>query len=182
MNRTNERIAIHEAGHFVHAIRIGIKPSVITIVPDQEMGSNGACGIPDYNSTHDQVMGLLSGYAAVAADGRHNPEDGTSDDFEDAADLLNRHGLGSLDEWKEKALQEMRRPENLKAVRQIAAELTERWIMEGKHAVLLVKVADGETTIEEHEAYLRSNPPFEIHPEFREEIRVLMEERAKSQD
>lgn len=179
----NLRLAIHEAGHFVAARRFGMIPNAVTIVPDDELGSDGHCcgsefGDLNAEAAKDQVIELLAGYAAVLADGRYDAERGTADDYRQAERLLSMFELGTLGEWKAKAAELMREPGNVKAVAAVAAELCTRWTLQGEFAAVLVEVADGDTTEEEFASYIKRCPPFELHLKIREKIAARMAQRS----
>jgi hypothetical protein len=101
------------------------------------------------------VVAYLAGYGALVAANQPDAEAGAEDDFEQAQHLLEFWNLtGSLNEWKEKAAALMRRPENIEAVRLVAANLAQHQMLDGDWCELLVSVADGESSHDDLEHYL----------------------------
>lgn len=138
--------AIHEAGHAVAFSRLfpSRQLSKVSIIPDHDEGFAGACSSEglwgnedvEHLANHD-VYGC-SGYAAVFAAGNSEEEAaaGCESDFEEV--------FGDLNAAKARALDLMRQPSNLKAVKRVADELVLRKALHPDHVDLLIGVADGE--------------------------------------
>jgi len=144
------RTAYHEAGHAVacHRFFPGAGGDV-TIVPDaikDTAGLHKAVKLPDDNidNIEKQISYICAGYAACAAAGM--PDEtarlGCDKDFERAEAIIAKWGLVPLHEHLETAVNFMRRPENLRAVRRLANELLIRETMDGDYVDLLIRVVD----------------------------------------
>ena len=158
MNQVNiEHVAIHEAGHAVAQVRLEILQGRATIKPTTDLlGSVVAEGENHVYSKNDaisQVLALYAGYAALVANG-HNEDaarDGAGDDFDKANHLIESWELGNRDDWLLKAINMMKEPKNIKAVKRIANELLDQETVDGDTLDILVDVADGGITEEEYE-------------------------------
>ncbi len=158
-----QQTAIHEAGHAVAHCRLSIEHDGAHIVPDDEAGLLGAAigaGIRHVWSepeAQSMVIAFCAGYGALIAAGY--PDDvaiaGTDDDFGQAQQLLSFWSLsGHLDDWKARAVQLMRKPENVAAVALVARHLLDRERLDGEFVDVLVEVADGESTEADLHRYL----------------------------
>jgi hypothetical protein len=147
--------AIHEAGHAVaHRRLFGDRHFSwgIALVDNQDQEEQGAAGwnMSDYlghedeQTTADLDVCLCAGYAAVVAAGFSEAEAAAGCDEEDNGDFRMVHG--DLETAKAKALDLMREPENVKAVKRIADELLLRRRLHGDHVGLLLDLAFGEIT------------------------------------
>ncbi len=124
------RIAIHEAGHAVAAIQLGLDGQdfgALTIEPKDYM--NGRFEMREIRCheegrLRDMVVNC-AGYAALRTLGL--PEDyaslGCGNDFEKAEHLIHAWGLAPIDHWKEVARALLALPDNLRAVEALADEL-----------------------------------------------------------
>lgn len=155
--------AIHEAGHAVAHSRLRIDHDGASIDPDPDSGllgfarGAGARHVESKDAAGDMVLAFCAGYAAlIAAD---YPDDvaltGAGDDFEQAQELLNFWLLpGGLDEWRARAVELMRKPENVAAVALVARHLLDRGRLDGDFVDVLVEVADGEASEADLQRYL----------------------------
>ena len=154
--------AIHEAGHAVAHVRLGLDHEGAHIVADGNglLGAatgEGQAHVWNTAGAERVVLAFCAGYAALVASGGDHGQavDGTGDDFEQAQELIDFWGLaGDLAVWQRRAVELMRKPENLAAVALVARHLQERKRLDGELVDVLVSVADGETTEEEFETYL----------------------------
>lgn len=156
--------AIHEAGHAVAHVRFGILAGDVTIAAKKTdthlvMGSaqaEGAESVWSADEAKPQVLAFCSGYASLIAAGYSDEaaRKGCSDDFEQAAYLIDYWGLGAFDDWLPQAVALMRQEENIKAVSLVAEHLTRYESLDGDYINILVTVADGECTSTEWERYL----------------------------
>ena len=115
-------VATHEAGHAIMACRLGKRLSRVSIVQDDDEGTAGRA--PDKGGTQmttrqdagDRALVMLAGYAACVAADLPLPQGGCNNDFNNANWALMRFDLGSLDVWKERAIEIMERDANRRAV------------------------------------------------------------------
>jgi ATP-dependent Zn protease len=122
-----EKTAIHEAGHAVMCLRLGVVLGAISIIPNE----NGRLGFVTHeddseftaDGAKNKALTCLAGYAALVAIDAPNAASGCDDDFDDAQEALERWQLGSVDGWKGRTIEMMRRPENVKAVGLVASKL-----------------------------------------------------------
>jgi len=122
-----QRTAIHEAGHAVAAIQLGIDGQDygwVTIIPKEHM--NGSFSMREMGTTPSEVQNDLvincSGYGALRAAGynKNFACTGCSDDFNKAEKLISDFSLPSLDHWKCLATNLLSLPENARAVKAVA--------------------------------------------------------------
>ncbi len=145
---TEQQTAIHEAGHAVMACRCGPKLSSVSIVRDDQEGIAGfvrgpeASQVASPQEAADRVLFILGGYAACIAAGV--PAKGCNTDFNDANWLLMQWDLGSLDDWKSRAVEMMRLPSNKAAVRLVVERLIEAGEIEFDAVKACVVQADGD--------------------------------------
>ena len=124
----------------------------MALVPDQNQEEQGAAGwnMSDYlgneddQSTVDMDVCLCAGYAAVIAAGFGEAEAAAGCYETDYSDFRKVHG--DLDTAKAKAIDLMRKPENVKAVKRIADELLSRRRLHGDHIELLLQLEYVEIT------------------------------------
>ena len=151
--------AIHEAGHAVaHRRLFGDRDFSwgMALVPEQEQEEQGMdgwnmldrLGNDDDQSTADSDVVRCAGYAAVVAAGFTEAEAAAGCYERDEYDFPQVHG--DLETAKAKAIDLMREPENVKAVKRIADELLLRHRLHGDHVGLLLDLAYGEITEQEY--------------------------------
>lgn len=148
--------AIHEAGHAVAFSRLfpGRILGEVSIIPDHDEGFAGACsseglwGNEDEEHLADHDTYVCAGYAAVLTTGYSEEEaaTGCESDFEEV--------FGDLDAAKARAIDLMRQPSNLKAVKRLADELVLRKALHPDHVDLLIGVTDGELSEYEYQQLL----------------------------
>ena len=142
-------------------IRHDILQLKATIVPDPERETLGnvlaECSHWSKEEAEAQTLSLCAGYGAMVAAGypADQAEAGSWDDFEKAEEIIKFWLLGTLPEWQAKAVEFMRRSENVRAVELIATHLIEHGTLGGGYMDVLVSLADGETTEAEWQEYLR---------------------------
>jgi hypothetical protein len=156
-----ENIAIHEAGHSVAHCRLDLGMGFGIIKPTEEklgsLSGEGVDHVYDSGGAEKMVLAYCAGYAAMKAAGKSEDEAcrGCEDDFENAEQLISVWSLsGNLDDWKNRAVELMRKPENLRAVEVIAEKLIEFETIDSDHLMVLVEVADGVSTMEDYKRYL----------------------------
>ena len=138
--------AIHEAGHAVAFSRLFPTRDLgkVSIIPDHDEGFAGACsseglwGAEDEEHLANHDTYGCAGYAAVLVAGYSEEEAaaGCESDFEEV--------FGDLDAAKARAIDLMRQPSNLKAVKRLADELVLRKELHPDHVDYLIGLADGE--------------------------------------
>jgi hypothetical protein len=138
---------MHEIGHSVMASRHNMAVAVVHIMSAE--GNLGASvDETEYRSSREAaecwVLTCLAGYAALAAAGLTEPEAGCDDDFEKAQDALDLWEMGAIEQWKSRAVEIMRQPENLRAVDLLAERLVRDRQMDGQLFAVLLSWADGE--------------------------------------
>lgn len=128
----------------------------MALVRDQEQEEQGAAGLntsdylgnEDDQSTADLDICLCAGYAAVVVAGFSEAEAAAGCDETDECDF--RKVYGDLEAAKAKAIDLMREPENVKAVKRIADELLLRHRLHGDHIGLLLDLPYWEITEQEY--------------------------------
>jgi hypothetical protein len=152
--------AIHEAGHVVARYRHGLQLGSVTIEPDFMAGTLGVARGEEANGSEElgavEVLVSCAGYAALMAAGFEEAQAlmGADQDFEEAQALIDFWQTEDLEVHKVRAVDFMRAPENIKAVRAVADVLLRLRHVDEDHASVLVELADGECTQEEYEQYL----------------------------
>jgi hypothetical protein len=145
-----ERTALHEAGHVVAAIQLGVDGQDygrVTIVPkDQTNGSFSMCEISEsISEIKRDIVINCAGYGALRALGY--PEDfacrGCGDDFVKSANLIDQYSLLPLSHWKDQATQLLSLPDNVLAVRAIADNLLKYKILGPVYATVVFEFAIG---------------------------------------
>jgi len=146
--------ALHEAGHAVAHMRLGIRQDAVSIQPNDEKKTLGYCSaeglehVWDREGAEPQALALYAGYAALLAAGypQEVAEHGAWGDFEQAEQLIEYWGIGTPEEWRAKSVEFMARPENVAAVRRLADGLMQYKTIDGQLIDLFIAVADGEIT------------------------------------
>jgi hypothetical protein len=160
------KTAIHEAGHVVAMIRLGVEHAFATLVRSEDWaGYVQGEGRPEKKSGAEaQTTAHCAGYAAcvVAGFGEERASEGCGNDFDKAQDLIDFWQMGSLTDWQTKAVEFMSRPENVRAVDILAAHLLKHTTLEAEYLSVLISVADGETTEAEFERYLIIRGPVDM--------------------
>jgi ATP-dependent Zn protease len=152
--------ALHESGHAVAHVRLGIIQSSVTIV---ERGGALGCAtaegvehVRDAAAAVKQVIAYGSGYAALMAAGHdeESAKEGADRDFAKAEGLIARFLSGDLTEWMARAVAMMREPRNVNAVTVVSDWLLREKTLDGDVIDLLVDLADGEISQVEFDRYL----------------------------
>lgn len=149
--------AIHEAGHAVAHVRLGISQSLCTIEPAGaflgHVVAEGAEHVWTQEEARDQVIAYCAGYAALVAVGvdQDTAMLGADDDFEHATHLIDFWALqGNLHSWRGEAVDFMRDPANRAAVQRVADELMAVKTLDMDDVEILVEIGDGEMTEAEY--------------------------------
>ena len=149
--------AIHEAGHAVSCVRLGIDHDKASIVPEGDwLGHVQSAGVNHVwmeEEAVDQVLSYCAGYAALVAAGFDETvaTQGADGDFDAARHLIEHWGLaGDLDEWKAKAVAMMQEPRNRAAVKRVADELVAAGTIDWDDISCCCDIADGECTEEDY--------------------------------
>lgn len=163
MSQHERLTAIHEAGHALAHIRLGILQSKATIVPgDQSAGSVLAEDSAfTEEAAADQIIALCAGYGALQIFG-HDDEDsraGAGSDFEKAEELIDFFDLGNLEEWLQKTVEFVAAPKNKKAIEMLADGLMKHQTLGASYMDILVDYSDGEISESEWEHYVTSILP-----------------------
>ena len=125
-----QRTAMHEAGHAVAAIQLGVDGQdygSITIIPEGRM--SGSFSMRKMCTTQSEAQRDLiiscAGYGALRAAGYTEKFacTGCGDDFNSAEALIENWSLPSLDHWKKLATHLLSLPENARAVKAVADSL-----------------------------------------------------------
>jgi Peptidase family M41 len=118
-------VAIHEAGHAVMACRFNIEIIKVSIIQDSDVAGRVFEAWPDEKVTaqnaNRRIPYLLGGYAASVVFG--STIRGSNNDFEEVRWPLQSLELGSLDAWKARAVDLMRRPSNVRSVELVVEQL-----------------------------------------------------------
>ena len=150
--------AVHEAGHAVAHVRLGILQWHATIEPlDADLAGSVLADDSVWNrdDAENQALALYAGYAACLAAGL-SPElaaVGCDDDFAKAAALISNWCVGDVAELTRRAVDLMSQPENIKAVQVIARELLIERVLRVESIDLLVDVADGAVSAQEYHRF-----------------------------
>jgi hypothetical protein len=179
--------AYHEASHAVMDIRLGNEPDIL-VVEGAAAGSYDGGGSEDHVEfdvllealerdphlvvdARKRVLTKLAGWAGAKAAGFGRPAHDCRVDFNEAGMLLRAWKLGSLKRWKRRALAIMRRPENKRAVAELAVPLHAKGQLRGDEILRIVKLTDPLAGVEHLVA--GSRPP---RPTV--DLRRLLEEAA----
>lgn len=155
--------AIHEAGHAVAHVRLGLDQEGADIIRNEDAGTLGGAAGEGVNQVWNKeqaepvVLAFCAGYAALVAAGHEDGAHlGADDDFEQAEYLIEYWGLqGTLADYKAKSVEQMSAPDNIRAVGMVAEHLLEHKKLDGEYIRVLVDMADGEVTEQEFARYLR---------------------------
>lgn len=148
--KTEQRTALHEAGHAVAAIQLGLDLQDIgsvTVVPKAQM--NGSFSINEMQSNifevHRDIVINCSGYGALRALGF--PEDyactGCDDDFDKSEILIANWKLTSLNYWKNLATKFLSIPKNASALQVVADSLIKYKILGPEYTQILIRAELG---------------------------------------
>jgi hypothetical protein len=153
------QIAIHEAGHVVTFIRLGVDFGLATIVPTEDCAGTTRSHVKawDKEDAQAKAIGSCAGYAACVAAGyaEERAALGCVSDFDETDDLIEFWGLAPLSTHKAEAVELMCLPENKRAVTLISQHLLLYDTLDEDYMIVLVEVADGLTTEAEFDQYLR---------------------------
>ena len=167
MTKPDDRLhhtAIHEAGHAVAHVRLGLGHDGAHIIPNEEDGTlggalgEGAKQVWDKDGAEPVVLSFLAGYAALVAAGVSVSvaRRGADQDFEEAEEVISFWGLhGDIEVWLARSVELMRRPENLAAVALVAEHLLQRRRLPFDYVGVLVDMADGNVTEADFARFLR---------------------------
>jgi hypothetical protein len=155
-----QRTAIHEAGHAVAAIQLGINGQdygSVTITPKDNMSGNFS--MREMRSTPSELQSDLiincSGYGALRVTG-HNKNlscTGCGDDFSKAEKLIAEFSLPSLHHWKCLATNLLSLPENTRAVKAVAECLLQHKKLGPIYTEITVMAAMGLMSVAEVEQF-----------------------------
>jgi len=152
--------AIHEAGHAVAHVRLGIQQLEVTIESRGEiLGHSTAEGVEhcwSKEQADSMALAYCAGYAASVASGcaEGAAEAGCDDDFDRAEELIEFWCLDDLATCKARAVELLRQPDNVAAVRLVADHLMRLRTLDVDYIDLLVDFADGNVTEAEFDQYL----------------------------
>jgi hypothetical protein len=155
------KTAIHEAGHAVAHVRLGILQDLLTIISDEyfcgAVLSEGVETVDNTDKAERMVLAYCAGFAALVAAGY--PTEiaivGSDDDFEKCSKLIEDWDLRySLERFKDLAIELMSEPKNVAAVQLVANYALEHKRVEGDVVDVLVELADGDCTSAEFDRYL----------------------------
>lgn len=147
--------AIHEAGHAVAHVRLGIASGFVSIIANPDKGTagtaegEGAGHVYNKDGAADMTIAYCAGYAALVSAGYDEQTAllGADDDMEHAQDLIEFWGLdGDIADWRRRAVDLMQSPENVNAVRVLAEQLAIHKRIENSIVEILIDLADGECT------------------------------------
>ncbi len=153
--------AIHEAGHAVAHIRLGIQQGHVTIVPAGDLSGSAVAEGSDHvwnaAAASDQVLAYCAGHAATIAAGLEaaQAELGCGNDFEEAQQLIDFWRLDSdLAAWQARAIALMSQSENVTAVACVAEWLLQEGTLDSELVDVLVEKADGNVSDTDFERFL----------------------------
>ena len=153
--------ALHESGHALAHIRLGIQQDCMTIVPiDNQYGSVSSEGIEhveNAESAHNMVQAYCAGYASLIAHGYSNERAlvGCDDDFEKAFELIEFWDLKlNLERYKALTVELMSQPMNLAAVKLLADYVLKKERVAGDVIEVLVELSDGDCTKAEFDRFM----------------------------
>jgi hypothetical protein len=130
MPTDREHTALHEAGHAVAAVQLGLDGQdygSVTIIPSETM--NGSFSMSALGSTvceaQRDIVISCAGYGALRALGypEHFASTGCGEDFSVAETLIRRWSLPPIDYWKDLTTQLFVLHENAQAVKDVAKNL-----------------------------------------------------------
>lgn len=153
--------AIHEAGHAVAHVRLGVRQDHVHIIRNGSLlGAAAAEGAESVWSAEDasiQAVCYCAGYAALIAAGFDEERacSGADNDFEHVQHLVEFWGLNApLGDWKARAVELMRQPQNVAAVRLLSEHLLEHMRLGADYIECLIELADGDITADEWAQFL----------------------------
>ena len=162
MTRDLQLVALHEAGHAVAHVRLGIQQSTATIKPtDWTTGAVTGEGVENVWSAEQaapMVEAYCAGYAALVAAGYGEKiaQQCCDSDFEHAAHLIEFWQLtGDIEQWKSRAVALMSAPENTRAAQLVAEHLLIHETLDDGYLDVLVELADGNRSEQEFPQYLQ---------------------------
>lgn len=155
------KTALHESGHAVAHIRLGIQQDDMTIIPDGiaygAVSSKGINHVTNAEDAHDMVQAYCAGYASLIAHGYSNERalEGCDDDFEKAFDLIEFWNLKlNLERYKALTVELMSQPMNLAAVKLLADYVLKKERVAGDVIEVLVELSDGDCTKAEFDRFM----------------------------
>ena len=146
MKANKRRTAIHEAGHVVAMLRHCVEYGYATIAQDDDSAghvlTHGKADNPA--DAQGKAIGFCGGYAACLAAGYPEAQAiaGCGHDFNLASEIIDFWQLGSLADWQAKAVEFMRKPENVHAGDLIAKHLLQHSTLDTDYLKVLLGVAD----------------------------------------
>jgi hypothetical protein len=155
------KTALHESGHAVAHIRLGIQQDDMTIIPDGiaygAVSSEGINHVTNAEDAHDMVQAYCAGYASLIAHGysKELALVGCDDDFEKAFELNESWDLKlNLERYKALTVELMSQPMNLTAVKLLADYVLKRERVAGDVIEVLVELSDGDCTKAEFDRFM----------------------------
>ena len=157
------RKATCKAGHAVAQVRLGLEHRRVSLLR-RAIGSRGTEGDvgskPVSDATRASLTALVhcAGYAALIATGSSVDDAlrSASEDLREANDLIERwHLRGDLAAWMTEALDLIRRPENVAAVKLVAQQLLERRMVDSDWVGCALALSDGDMTETQFQEYVR---------------------------
>ena len=159
------KTALHESGHAVAHIRMGIQQDDMTIISNGialgAVSSEGIDHVEDIEGAHNMVQAYCAGYASLIAHGYSNERAlvGCDDDFDKAFELIESWGLKlNLEQYKALTVELMSQPMNLAAVKQLADYLLTRERVAGEVIGVLVELSDGACSKAEFDRFMVMRP------------------------
>ena len=159
------KTALHESGHAVAHIRMGIQQDYMTIIPDGiaygAVSSEGINQVKDAKDAHHMVQAYCAGYASLIAHGYSNERAllGCDDDFDKAVELIESWDLQrGLEQYKELTVDLMSQPKNLAAVKLLADYILTRERIASEVIEVLVELSDGDCTKAEFDRFMAIRP------------------------
>lgn len=155
------KTALHESGHAVAHIRLGIQQDDMTIIPNGiaygAVSSEGVNYVIDAKDAHNIVQAYCAGYASLVAHGYSNERalEGCDDDFDKAFELIESWGLKlNLEQYKALTVELMSQPINLAAVKLLADYVLKKERVAGDVIEVLVELSDGNCTKAEFDRFM----------------------------
>ena len=155
------KTALHESGHAVAHIRLGIQQDDMTIIPDGirsgAVSSEGIDHVGDIKGAHNMVQAYCAGYASLIAHGYSNERAlvGCDDDFEKAFELIEFWDLKlNLERYKALTVELMSQPMNLAAVQLLADYVLKKERVAGDVIEVLEELSDGDCTKAEFDRFM----------------------------
>jgi hypothetical protein len=145
-----ERTALHEAGHAVAAIQLGVDGQdygFVTVIPQGNI--NGSFSISEISDSisdiHRDIIINCAGYGALRALGYSESfaSIGCGDDFAKSKILIKKYSLLPLNHWKDQAISLLSLPKNTRAVKAVADNLLQHKTLGPIYTQITVKAATG---------------------------------------